>query len=90
MYSSCINGIRGMLSAIVNNSNSSFVPHQPLCPKDKIDLAKVFTVSSTFTSSTNIVAEQKVNITSLFTGDRSTFGPIGTGFKDLNGGRMRP
>ena len=43
----------------------------------------MFAVSSTFTSSTDIVAEQKVYLTSLFTGDRSTFGPIGTGFKDL-------
>ena len=59
------------------------VPHQPLCPKDKVDLAKVFAVSATFTSSVHIVAEQKVYLTSLFTGDRSTFGPIGTGFKDL-------
>ena len=59
------------------------VPHQPLCPKDKVDLAKVFAVSATFTSSVHIVAEQKVYLTYLFTGDRSTFGPIGTGFKDL-------
>jgi hypothetical protein len=67
-----------LLSTRGNFEGLVVVPHQTLCPKDKIDLTKVFTLSS---SSTDIVAEQKVYLISLFTRDRSTFGSIGTGFK---------